>query len=201
MEKYIENISEIFFKYGIKSVTMDDISKELGISKRTLYRYFDDKNEVVKSFVFYHIESQHAKINELLNKDNNTIDKLIELWNFFNNVFKNFHTTLIHDLQKFYPQIYNLLLEHKADNIILNLKDVLKKGISEDLFRNDFNVDIISKLYLNNLENLFNSEIFPPDKFNISEVYKELYIYNLRGIANAKGIEYLENRIKNKNLM
>ncbi len=191
----IKNITGLFLTYGIKSVTMDDISRHLSISKKTLYQNFSDKEDVVIKSIEYSINEQILKIEEYVNtKTNNAIDILLFVSNELISNQVKINQNINYDLQKYYPRAWELLIKHRQENVFKRIKMNIEKGIQEGLYRDDFNILVISYLYMNHVENTFNKIINISD-LSIKEVLETLFSYHIRGIASNKGIEYLEKKI------
>ncbi|MFA6924293.1 MAG: TetR/AcrR family transcriptional regulator [Bacteroidales bacterium] len=191
----LEEVSHLYIKYGIKSVTMDDVSRELGISKKTLYNFFSDKNDLVKNVISYQINKQTNKSFEIIKQKHNSIDVLLEASKHIIKFMETFNPSIRHDLQKYYPDVLKILKEHRRKHIFENIRANIIQGIKEGLYRKNLNPDIISSIYVSRLEILFNYEYFPSDKFEFSTIFDEMFKYHIRGIASKKGIEYYESKM------
>ena len=197
LKKILDSISILFIKYGIKSVTMDDISSHLGMSKKTLYTYFDDKKDLVQKIVTYHINFHNSKFKQTADKGENAIDVLLNASRNLVQFLEEFTPTVCYDLKKYYPEINKILSEHKGKHIFDNVKLNILKGIQEGLYRKDINPEIIARIYVTRIETIFNNEIFPLDKFSLIQLFDEAFKYHIHGIANNKGLEYYEKKLKN----
>ncbi|TVQ85839.1 MAG: TetR/AcrR family transcriptional regulator [Bacteroidetes bacterium] len=196
MQDIIEKIADIYFRYGIKSVTMDDLARQLGISKKTLYNHFSDKKDVVKKVIHHLIHVQKCGISEVVNKaSTNAIDKLLMMTRFFAEHLKNSNAALSYDLQKYYPEIWDEVLEFKREEIYKHIIDNVETGIKEGLYRDDMNYEIIARAYVSRME-MYQTDLWQPlDKYSLTDVFRTLFIYHIRGISNAKGINYLEKNM------
>jgi len=197
MEDIIIKVSDLYLKYGIKSVTMDDVARELGISKKTLYLHFKDKDELVKKVVDYHMDGQLAQMREVAFQKTNAIEELLMLSKFLSEFLKQVNPSVTYDLQKYYPEIWKNIVTNRRDHIYRQIKDNMKKGIKEGLYRNDQNIDIIAFFYLFRLEMSKMLDLIAETKYPFEEIFNTLFSYHIRGIANEKGIAYLECKIKN----
>jgi AcrR family transcriptional regulator len=196
MQDIIQKIADIYFRYGIKSVTMDDLARELGVSKKTLYLHFEDKKDVVKKVIHHLIHIQKCGISDMLNKPGaNAIDKLMMMTIFFAEHLKNSNASLTYDLQKYYPDVWDEVLEFKREEIFRHIIDNIETGIKEGLYRDDLNYEIIARAYVSRME-MYQTDLWQPlDKYSLTEVFRTLFIYHIRGISNTKGIKYLEENI------
>jgi len=191
----IEKVSELFMKYGIKSVSMDDISSQLGISKKTLYQYFKDKADLIYKVVMNYNCEHDKGMTEILQSKLNAIEILLLVSKHTLDMLKSLHPPLLFDLRKYYPEITKELIVGKKSDVFNKIKNNLLKGIEEGLYRNDLNPDIIASLYIKRLDDVFFEKDFYAQDYPQHEVFKQLFIYHLRGIVSSKGLKYLETKM------
>jgi AcrR family transcriptional regulator len=193
----VEETSKLFIKYGIKSVSMDDISRHLGMSKKTLYQYFSDKKDLVLSVLKHHISDTNECFQRLAIDNGNAIDILVKVSQILIEKFGRINTSVTYDLQKYYPEAHRIMADHKREHIIQNIIMNLNRGIKEGLYRSDLNTAVIAYFYMVRMDHVFmidsDNEAFK--NVTMEEILKELFIYHIRGIANKKGLEYLENKL------
>lgn len=192
-DKILLKSRELFFQIGIKSVTMDDISRELGISKKTLYKFVANKSDLVFKSMQQHIEEEQAFIDELKTIDLNAIDIIVEIIKHVVKTLSNLPLSAMYDMQKHYPKSWALFEDFKNCSIIETMESILKKGKKEGLFRKEIKQDLISKFYMIFLEGIMNPFNFKTDKnYTFKDVYLEYIIYHLHGIVSDEGHEYLK---------
>lgn len=187
---------ELFMKFGIKSVTMDDIAKNLGISKKTLYRFFANKDELVHAILDKHLETDKCYIKSLENLEGNAIDDLIQIATMVNETLKKIHPSIHYDLEKYHPSAWKKFGEHKRKFIYKSIHANIVKGMQEGLFRDDINPEILATLYVSKADVVFDPFVFPADKFAFNRVYLEMLKQHIRGMATAKGLKYLDKKLK-----
>lgn len=187
-------------KYGIKSVTMDDVARELGISKKTLYQYVSDKNELVKKVVEMEMGCRKELFINLDNQKYNAIEEVFEVHKMVQQMLKDYNPSTEYDLRKYYPELYATLTKVRRENVYKNVLENLKKGKKEGIYRNDFNEELIAKVQLSRVEATFDDQIFSQEELLSPEIFYEIFIYHIRGIASEKGLKILENHIKEKNI-
>ncbi len=174
---------------------MDDVARELGISKKTLYEYFNDKEDLVSKV----LESQMSQIRSVFeiekDDDHNAVDHLLEIDHIITAFLKNLSPTIHYDLQKYYPSVFRSLFEYKRGFMFASIKANLERGIKEGLYRSDFNSGIIAQIYVNQIEASLGSGFITSSEFTTNELFSEMFTYHLRGIASKKGIEYFEKKI------
>jgi AcrR family transcriptional regulator len=196
LETLITQVFMLFMRNGVKSMTMDDISRELSISKKTLYKHFVDKSDLVNQVMQFHIDSD-KKLNEVFSRNSlNAIDEMFEIAKNTTNNIKEIHPSTYYDLQKYYPQAWNNFLAYKTEYVYSCIVSNMEKGIIEGLYRNSINIPIIAKIYVSRIDLCIDSSVFPPDKFTFKEVLVEMMRYHIRGIATDKGINYMSEKIK-----
>ncbi len=193
----IEKITELFLKYGVKSFSMDDIAKELGISKKTLYVHFRDKKDVVLKSVIHSVQDQQCKMANIIKENSfNAIDVLFYVSKQLVESLKNMNPNINFDLQKYYPEACSIMNEHRKKHIYGKIILNMEQGIKEGLYRDDLNKEIIAKLYEEQVANI--TSLVIRDSFD--EILKTAFIYHIRGIASQKGLDYLEMKLKTTKL-
>ena len=196
LNKILEKVRELYTKYGIKSITMDDVSSELGISKKTLYQYVTDKDDLVGKFIENEIELRFEQIYKCFKIGFNAIEELFEISFFMNRMMRDQNPTTEYDLRKYYPHHFQKTVKARREGMYKYILQNLKKGKEEGLYRDDMDVEIIAKLYLSRSENNHFSELFTNEEFTSVRLFIEILTYHIRGIATEKGIIVLEKKIK-----
>lgn len=197
MNETTRKISEIFQRYGIKSVTMDDLAREIGVSKKTLYQQFEDKKDVVKQVIHYMIDSQKCGIEEMLNLPQaNAIEKLMMMTRFFAEHLKSSNASLTYDLQKYYTDIWDDLIEFKRGEVYDHIVSNFNEGVKQNLYRDDVKYEIIAATYVSRME-MYHTQFWAPlEKYPLEEVFHTLFLYHIRGIANYNGLQYLDENLE-----
>lgn len=190
----------LFRKYGIKSVTMADIAKELGMSKKTIYKYVDNKNDLVAQIMENHIINDKKANEEISLQAKNALDQLLQIFIYIQGILKGMNTSLLYDLQKYYNPIWqkweNFHQEYVLDITIKNLK----RGQEEGIYRKDMNVDLMARLYISFLPVFSAQESFLIKDYSTYEVHKEFMKYHINGIISKKGKEALQELLLENNL-
>lgn len=195
--KIIEKATEMYLTLGFKSVTMDDIASEMGISKKTIYHHFENKNDLVEAVTLYLFETISCGIDEIMTLNKNPIEELFVIKDFVMKNLKNESTSPIYQLQKYYPQIHKTLMSRQFEKMGDCVIENLKKGIEQGLFRNEINLELIGRFYFAGMTSIKDAELFNPIQFSIKDVQETYLEYHLRGICTSKGVEILEQLIKN----
>ncbi len=192
--KLIQSARQVFMQYGIKSVNMDDMARHLGMSKKTLYVYVKDKEELVHRTVIGHCLVEDKQIKEICQRGLNAVDEQFEIMHWVLEMLNNIHPSIIFDLQKYHPEVFSEMLEHRHRAIYDCMMQNMKKGQREGLYRKDFNAEAIAKFYIARIDLIFDQKLFPIKEWSIPQVYMEMFKYHIRGIASEKGIEYLATK-------
>lgn len=193
MEDLIRKIKDTYLRYGIKSVTMDDLAHELGVSKKTLYEHFKDKEDVVRKVVAFMIQDQQSCINTIIDDPEiNAIDELLHMSHFIAEHLKSVNPSFSYDLKKYYSRVWEELVEFKSKTVFEHIIANIRKGIDEGLYRSDLNYEIIAYVYVARME-LYSPGGLPElQNYSYQEVFRTLFQYHVRGIANENGRQYLE---------
>lgn len=193
----LKTAAELFLNYGFKSVTMDELANALGMSKKTLYQYFENKNDLVEATTLYMYHTIQTGINEIILQDKSPIEELYEIKRFVMKHLKDEKSSPQFQLQKYYPKIYADLMEKQScvmgECVISNLD----RGVQMGLYRDTINKEFISKIYFNSMMSLKDKELFPLNNFSMHTLMNNYLEYHLRGICTPKGLEHLTEYLNN----
>jgi TetR/AcrR family transcriptional regulator, cholesterol catabolism regulator len=204
-ERIIAKAREQFFRYGVKSVTMDDIARELGISKKTIYQHFEDKDAIVHQLMMAEMANDMCEWNELDGSSNNVIEKIVKSMDIIKQAFAEINPSAFFDIKKYHPKTWELFQEHKQNFIMESIRKELLQGIEQGFFRADIKVEILVRMRLEQIEIGFDPHLFPPNKFSLIEVELTMLDHYIRGILTQKGLEvyqeFMHNALNNKQLV
>jgi len=190
---------DMFLKIGFKTLTIDVIASEMGISKKTIYQHFPKKHDLVEAATIQLFEKISNGIDEISALNKNPIEKLFIIKDFVMKNLKNESTSPFYQLQKYYPQIYETLMSCKFTKMNNGILNNLENGIKLGLYKDDINLKLISRFYFSGIKSIQNAELFDPIQFSPLEVQKAYLEYHLRAICTPKGIDYLETIITTEN--
>jgi AcrR family transcriptional regulator len=191
-----EKVMELFMRNGIKSMTMDDIARELGISKKTLYKYVTDKNDLVMKLMDRGREMDECFVRDVQEQGMNAIDENFEISRFLVQRLNSVHPSIFYDLQKYHPKAWEAFSRHRNEFIGQSVQKNLERGMKEGLYRADLNVSIIRDIFLARINDILESKYPSLKEYSFSEVYLESFRYHIRGVASEKGIRYLIEKVK-----
>ncbi|HBX49494.1 MAG: hypothetical protein A2275_06390 [Bacteroidetes bacterium RIFOXYA12_FULL_35_11] len=199
LDQIIKISAGLFVKYGIRSVSMDDVAREMGMSKKTLYLYLNNKTDLVEKILEYHLKNRCCYGDFITGKKLNAIDILLEVSKEVSKNFQNFNPAVMYDLQKYYPEIFKNYMHKHMDIIQDHVIQNIEQGIEEGLYRDDLSVELIARLYLKKLEAIHQPEFLHNNEFNFKVIFEVMFESHIRGIANKKGVKYLEKQKKTFN--
>lgn len=186
-DKILKGSEELFMKYGVRSISMDDIARHLSVSKKTLYQHFVDKDELVTMMSKAFLEKDKRQYEAITAISKNAVDELSKISILLKQDMEELNPSLLFDLQKFHPKAWNLWQEFKEKFIQESMVRNLKQGIEEGYFRPEINPDIIAVARLVMIESSFNDQVFPKDRFNFVEVNWQIFDFFVHGMCTEKG--------------
>jgi len=157
--------SRLFLQYGIKSVSMEDIARELGMSKKTVYAHFETKADIVHSAIQMRLKEEEDFVSDIINKFNNPIDQFLNIQKHVSDYLRALNPSTMYDLSKYYKKTWQLFESHKSKFLFKTIACNLENGIQQKLYRNDLNADIVARIYIGGVDAFFNNNIFPMNKY------------------------------------
>lgn len=183
-------------KYGLKSVSMDDISRTLGISKKTLYQFVENKKDLVQQIFARHIEEEQTAIDEIVADSGDALEALLGIAKYITALLREMSPTTLYDIQKYYGDIWLMIQKLQTTYFAQIIKTNIERGMTEGLYRKDLNADIVAKLYVGKTFIIVDEEVFPLKEYNIENLHWEYIRYHIHGIASTKGLKLLEKYSK-----
>ena len=200
----IETAGHLFLKYGIRSISMDDIAHELSISKKTIYHCFKDKNEIVCITSKRFLDSQKLKFDNIEKESDNAIQRLYKTTLHAREIFEKMNPSILFDIKKYYKDAWKLYLDYERNVMYESMIRTLEEGIEEGLFRSDIDVRILATLRSEEVKLAFDRDIFPDDSFNFQDVQFQLLEHFFYGIVTEEGyallIKYKKNIVTNEQI-
>ncbi len=200
MDELINKIANLLIKYGIKNIAMDDIARELGISKKTLYNSFKNKTDILIKVVQHVLIHEFMELDKLICQKLNAIDQLQIIATYTINTLLKVNPVLPYQLQKYYPQVSSKLISQRREYIQKRIKQNFSLGIEQGFYRENFNVEILAVYYSNFLNNKCIKLFVEESNVDYDSLIRTILITSLRGIATSKGMEYIEEKFSNETL-
>ena len=196
-ENIIQASHDLFMRFGIKSVTMDDIAKHISISKKTIYQYFRDKDDLVLQITRSHLEREKKEIEIIKEQTSNAVETLIEESLCLRKNITDMNPTVLFDLRKYHQEAWALYLESKESVYIKSLKQTLERGIAEGYFRAEIDPEILAILRVEQIQMSLENLIYPRSRFEFKQVQLQLFDHFLNGLVAEKGRRLLKKYKKN----
>lgn len=190
-QKILDEAAEMFRSYGIRAVTMDMLASKMSISKRTIYEVFRDKEELLKGVLKCMSEKQNAILQKYFGESENVIEAIFKMMDMMFEHFRNMSPAFRLDMKRIKKELGDYPEMMKEIPYFSNNAEILNRGISEGVFREDIDVEMTSRLILEMLKMSHDQEIFPHENVNFADSVRGFYINFLRGISTQKGLDLI----------
>ncbi len=194
LQAILDKIIELFYEFGIRNLNMDDISRKLKISKKTLYQYFKSKEDLIEKLFYYDDIKWCAKLVKCKLDELNAIDILLQVSVLVADEMSRLNPKLRFEMKKYYGPIFNEFTQKKHNHIFDQISKNIQKGINEGLYRADINIELTAGLYVRNLVDMHEKDYFLAEDFSFDQVFETMFENHIRAISTAEGIEYFEKR-------
>jgi TetR/AcrR family transcriptional regulator, cholesterol catabolism regulator len=199
-ERILVKADNLFMRFGPRSVSMNDIAAELGLSKKTLYQYYADKEALVAAVMQAIIINNEGDCNAAIQKAKNAVDEIFEVMEMIEKMLRNMNPSVLYDVQKYHPSTFACFEKHKNEYLYNMVRKNLERGIQEALYRLEINVAVIARFRLESIMIPFRPEFYSKNNINLADVEKEIIEHYLYGIATLKGhkliLKYKQERTK-----
>ena len=185
--KILQKATELFMRSGIRSVSMDEIANQSGVSKKTIYQYYADKDELVDAVMEEEEKRIKSDLKESFEQSADAVQEFLLTISRIYAQFSQMNPVVISDMERFYPTAHNRFQKMKYDHLFKVIQKNLQRGIEEGLYREEIDTEVIAKYRLESIMIPFNLSVFPPAKFSLAAVTKELMEHYLFGLATLKG--------------
>ena len=193
---------ELVMQYGIRSVSMDDIAANLGMSKKTIYQYFKDKDELVEAVVDGVIDTNQCICNTDREKADNAVHEIFLVMDMMVEMFKTMNPSILFDMQKYHPAAFKKFQKHRNEYLYNVCKQNLERGIAEELYRPEINVDVLARYRVETMLTAFNPEFQRTVKQSLIKIEQEIIVHYLFGLVSIKGykliLKYMEQKELNR---
>jgi len=191
-EQIIRKAGSLFNKFGIKSITMDDLSREMGISKKTLYEHIKDKKDLITKVTDFELREKEKYFQEISNRNLNAVEETFEVNRLILQVIQEYNPAKYRDLKKYYPEIYEHIKHVQRERMFRSMIRNIRKGKEEGLYRENVDEEVIAKLYVSRMEYPLESDLLTPQEFTSPRFITQSFLYHIHGIANAKGLKFID---------
>jgi TetR/AcrR family transcriptional regulator, cholesterol catabolism regulator len=197
-ERILYKAHELYNKFGVRSVSMDDIATSLGISKKTVYQCYADKEELVRAVFDIILNDNQSRCTRDHRESENALHEIFLALDMMQEMFAKMNPVVLFDLQKYHPEIYQKFHQHKNGFLYQLIKSNLENGIKEELYRPDLDVEVVARFRIESIFIPFNSEAFPNNRTHLVQIEQELADLFLYGIVTAKGLKLFQKYKKQR---
>ena len=198
-ERILEETERLFWKYGVRSVTMEEIAKQLGISKKTIYQHFTDKEQILYEVLQDKMGKHQSEMACAVIETTNPVEEIMNVLNMMQKNADQISPNLLIDIKRYYPQAFLLFRKYKEGHVLRSILENIQKGIDQGLYRSDINPDILARLRVEQIELAFDNDIFPTDQYTMHDVQHELMHHFIRGMLTDKGFTIYNQYVHLKN--
>jgi TetR/AcrR family transcriptional regulator, cholesterol catabolism regulator len=199
-ERILQKATELYMRYSVRSVTMDDIAEQTGVSKKTIYHFFADKDELVEAVFSAEVGQSETCCDIDRASAANAIDEVFKAMEMVERMFRAMNPAVLFDVQKYHPKAYVHFEKHKNEYLQMVIRKNLQRGIAEGLYREDMNVDIITRYRLESMMLPFSPAFRTAGKYDLADLEIELTQHFLYGVVSPKGykliLKYQQERNK-----
>ena len=194
LQEILDRTVELFYEFGIRNLNMDDISRSLGISKKTLYQYVKSKEDLIEKLFYYDQMKWDKGMAEVMENNMNAIEILIQVSLKVFDEMGRFNPKLKFEMKKYYEHIFQKFMVRKQNQIFSQISKNIEKGIAEGLYRSDINVELVAGLYVRNLVMMHNDDFCFMKNITFEKLFQVMFDNYIRAISTQEGILYFEKR-------
>ena len=186
-ERILSEAEKLFWRYGVRSVTMDDIARQLGISKKTIYQHFSDKEEILYQVLEQKINEDITEMRCFSNEGINPIEELMMVLEMMRKKQGQVSPNLLIDIKRHYPQAFAMFRKYMDHHLMKSILENIQNGMAQGLYRDDMNPSILARMRVEQIELAFNNDFFPDDKYSMLDIQRELIHHFVRGMLTEQG--------------
>ncbi|MDZ4839080.1 MAG: TetR/AcrR family transcriptional regulator [Bacteroidota bacterium] len=192
--KILSGTKDIFFELGIRSMSMELIAKKLGISKKTLYSIVRNKKDLVTKVMVFTLDQIKSTVINLTSTNENAIEEMLSIFKFNEKISSQINSNLLQELEKYFPDSYEVLINFRKNFLCPVLIDNIKKGISQNLYQADVKPDLVIQFYMSYSLKLYEKQDYIL-KYTPVQIAKSMFCYHIKGLSNTNGLKYLTEKI------
>ncbi|MFO7938454.1 MAG: TetR/AcrR family transcriptional regulator [Bacteroidales bacterium] len=199
LKELLEQAAELYYKYGIRSVTMDDIARKMGMSKKTLYQYVVNKEDLVQKVADHVVDCAGEFLTDLKKQQLSALDEMVYVHQFVISGIKEENPNVEFDLQKYYPKLYKHVVSVRRERMYDFLVQNMEKGMKEKVYRDDLDTDIVARLFIARVDTFMHNDMFSFEEVISEQFFNQVFSYHTHALCNSKGLAYYEQKIKDNN--
>lgn len=193
---WLERVESLFLRLGIKSLTMDDVARELGISKKTLYQMVENKDDLVRKVLENHIDREKSQCMTMALQAANAVEEMVFVMDSNSQEFAQMKANVVYDLQKYHRSVWMLIRSFQNEFMHKMVIANLNRGQSEGLYRTDMDIDLIARIHLATVFTLFDEDLFPSASIRRETLFREYMMHYMHGIVSQQGLQLLTSKLQ-----
>jgi len=191
-ERIVKKAHELFMRYGVRSVSMDEVANQLGMSKKTIYQFYADKDALVEDVIDIEINNSQSECSQYKNKSENAVHEIFMAMDMLLELLTKMNPTVIFDMERYHPTAFKKYNDYKNKFLYATIKENLDKGKHDGLYREEIQTDIMTRFRLASIFLVFNPDLFPMGKNTLPAVITEITDNFLYGLATTKGQKLIQ---------
>ncbi len=192
----VAQATDLFTKYGVRSVTMEDLSRSLGMSKKTIYNYVSNKEDLVAKVIDFFLAEECKTCDQISNEHENAVEEMVEYGRYVSQHLTGLNPSMVYDLQKYYRKSWARIEQHRMNYVYSKIKQNIENGKRQGMYRADLDAALITNFYINQSHLLITEQAFPQADYDLVKVYWEFLRYHFSGICTEDGKIYMEKYLK-----
>lgn len=191
-ERIVQEACRFFLNEGVRRITMDEVARRLGMSKRTIYEHFRDKTELLHSCMLQSFARNDAEIAQLEGNCEHLLEFVLRILDYGSHSVKIINPAFFEDLRLYYPKLYNEMVAYRREAMVDQLRKLIEQGMKGGYFRQGTNAALVAKIFMEQMLAMNRRDVFPPELFSQSELFETLFLTTIRGISTKNGLQELD---------
>lgn len=195
-QELLEKSEQLFLRYGIRSVSMDDLARELGISKKTVYQYVQNKDDLIQQVFARRMETERTDMAGIQRNSADAVEEILQIGRYVIAKLRVMNANVLYDLHKYYGPTWKRMEKIHSDHIGGVIRENLRKGVEQGLYRANLHIDIIAKLFTGKTALVADEAYFSQQDYNLEQLFRQHLLYHIYGVAAPRGLELLRHHLQ-----
>lgn len=191
-ERIVQEACRFFLNEGVRRITMDEVARRLGMSKRTIYEHFRDKTELLHSCMLQSFAQNDEEIAQLEGNCDHLLEFVLRILDYGSHSVKIINPAFFEDLRLFYPKLYEEVVAYRREAMVDQLRNLIEQGKKGGYFRSGTNAALVAKIFMEQMMAMNRRDVFPPELFSQAELFETLFLTTIRGISTKNGLQELD---------
>lgn len=191
-ERIVQEACRFFLNEGVRRITMDEVARRLGMSKRTIYEHFRDKTELLHCCMLASFAQNDEEIAQLEGNCDHLLEFVLRILDYGSRSVKIINPAFFEDLRLYYPKLYNEMVAYRREEMVDQLRKLIEQGKKGGYFRSGTNAALVAKIFMEQMMAMNRRDVFPPELFSQAELFETLFLTTIRGISTRNGLQELD---------